>query len=74
MAKRRRLPDEIGILGVLVLVALVMSLLSKEFATLGNVQVLMLNGTVVAFLAIGQTLVLLTGGIDLSVGSNIALT
>ncbi len=74
MAKRRRLPDEIGILGVLVLVALVMSLLSKEFATLSNVQVLMLNGTVVAFLALGQTLVLLTGGIDLSVGSNIALT
>ena len=74
MAKRRRLPDEIGILGVLALVALVMSLLSKEFATLGNVQVLMLNGTVVAFLALGQTLVLLTGGIDLSVGSNIALT
>lgn len=74
MIKRRRLPEEMGILGVLVLVALVMSLLSKEFMTLGNVQVLMLNGTVVAFLALGQTFVLLTGGIDLSVGSNIALT
>ncbi|MDQ7991481.1 MAG: ABC transporter permease [Propionicimonas sp.] len=74
MGKRRRLPDEIGILGVLVLVAVVMSLLSPGFATLSNVQILMLNGTVVAFLALGQTLVLLTGGIDLSVGSNIALT
>ncbi len=74
MGKRRRLPEEIGILGVLVLVALVLSLLSREFATLGNLQVLLLNGTVVAFLALGQTLVLLTGGIDLSVGSNIALT
>ncbi|MGC3994307.1 MAG: ABC transporter permease [Propionicimonas sp.] len=74
MAKRRRLPEEMGIFGVLVLVALVMSLLSPEFMTLGNVQVLMLNGTVVAFLALGQTFVLLTGGIDLSVGSNIALT
>lgn len=74
MGKRRRLPEEIGIFGVLVLVAVVMSVLSKEFATVGNVQVLMLNGTVVAFLALGQTFVLLTGGIDLSVGSNIALT
>lgn len=74
MAKRRRLPDEIGIFGVLVLVALIMSMLSPEFMTVGNIQILMLNGTVVAFLALGQTFVLLTGGIDLSVGSNIALT
>ncbi|MBN9104493.1 MAG: ABC transporter permease [Propionibacteriaceae bacterium] len=74
MGKRRRLPEEMGIFGVLVLVALVMSLLSSDFMTLGNIQILMLNGTVVAFLALGQTFVLLTGGIDLSVGSNIALT
>lgn len=74
MGKRRRLPEEMGILGVLILVAAVMSSLAKEFLTVGNVQVLMLNGTVVAFLALGQTFVLLTGGIDLSVGSNIALT
>jgi ribose transport system permease protein len=71
---KRRLPEEIGIFGVLVLVGLIMSMLSPEFMTLGNIQVLMLNGTVVAFLALGQTFVLLTGGIDLSVGSNIALT
>ncbi len=71
---KRRLPEEIGIFGVLVLVGLIMSMLSPEFLTVGNIQVLMLNGTVVAFLALGQTFVLLTGGIDLSVGSNIALT
>lgn len=74
MRKSRRLPEEMGILVVLVVVAAVMSLLAKEFMTVGNIQVLMLNGTVVAFLALGQTFVLLTGGIDLSVGSNIALT
>lgn len=74
MAQRRRLPDEVGILGILLLVAVVMALLSPQFATLSNVQILMLNGTVVAFLALGQTVVLLTGGIDLSVGSNVALT
>ena len=73
MVKRRRLPDELGILGVLIVVAAVMSLLSSQFFTLSNLQVLLLNGTVVAFLALGQTLVLLTGGIDLSVGSMISL-
>ncbi len=35
---------------------------------------LLLNGAVVALLALGQTFVLLTGGIDLSTGSNLALT
>nr|WP_242517023.1 ABC transporter permease [Corynebacterium mendelii] len=51
-----------------------MSVLAPEFRTLDNARVLLLNGTVVLFLALGQTFCLLTAGIDLSVGSNIALT
>lgn len=74
MKSRFKLPDELGILGVLVLVAIAMSIMSPQFATTGNLTVLLENGVVVAFLALGQTFVLLTGGIDLSVGSNIALT
>ncbi|WP_369133975.1 ABC transporter permease [Modestobacter sp. I12A-02662] len=72
--RRRRLPEEVGILGILVLVALVMSALSENFRTFSNLQILLLNGAVIAFLALGQTFVLLTGGIDLSTGSNVALT
>ncbi|GAA3016304.1 ABC transporter permease [Streptosporangium longisporum] len=68
------MPDEIGIFGILILVALVMSLLSENFRTVDNLQILLLNGAVIAFLALGQTFVLLTGGIDLSTGSNVALT
>lgn len=71
---RRRVPNEIGIAAVVVLVAIVLSVLSPNFRTLENAQVLLLNGAVIAFLALGQTFVLLTGGIDLSTGSNIALT
>lgn len=71
---RRRVPDEVGIAGILVLVVVVMSLLSPNFRTAGNFEVLLLNGAVVALLALGQTFVLLTGGIDLSTGSNLALT
>lgn len=71
---RRRVPNEVGIAAVVVLVAVVLSVLSPNFRTIENAQVLLLNGAVIAFLALGQTFVLLTGGIDLSTGSNIALT
>ncbi len=71
---RRRVPNEVGIAAVLVLVVLAFSLMSPNFRTIENAQVLLLNGAVIAFLALGQTFVLLTGGIDLSTGSNIALT
>lgn len=74
MRSRIKLPDELGITGVLLLVVLVMSFISVNFRSTGNLTVLLENGVVVAFLALGQTFVLLTGGIDLSVGSNIALT
>jgi len=72
--KTSRLPDEVGILAILAVVATAFGFLSSNFATLGNLQVLLLNGAVIAFLALGQTFVLLTGGIDLSAGSNVALT
>lgn len=71
---RRRVPNEVGIAAVLVLVVVAFSILSPNFRTLENAQVLLLNGAVIAFLALGQTFVLLTGGIDLSTGSNVALT
>ncbi len=74
MAKRRRFPEELGIGVVIVLVVAIFSLLSPTFRTVDNANLLLLNGAVIAFLAMGQAFVLLTGGIDLSTGSNIALT
>lgn len=71
---RRRIPEEVGIAVVVLLVALVLSVLSDNFRTVANLQILLLNGAVIAFLALGQTFVLLTGGIDLSTGSNVAMT
>lgn len=74
MVRRRRIPEELGIGVVIVLVAAIFSLMSPTFRTFDNANLLLLNGTVIAFLAMGQAFVLLTGGIDLSTGSNIALT
>jgi ribose transport system permease protein len=74
MAQRRRIPEELGIFVVIVIVAVIFSAVSPTFRTFDNANLLLLNGTVIAFLAMGQAFVLLTGGIDLSTGSNIALT
>jgi ribose transport system permease protein len=74
MRSRRRLPDELGILLILFLVLLVLGVLSPSFRTVSNGFILLLNGAVIAFLALGQTFVLLTGGIDLSTGANVAMT
>jgi len=51
-----------------------LSILSPRFRTVDNLLVLLLNGSVIAFLALGQTFVLLTAGIDLSTGANIAMS
>ncbi len=72
--RRWRWPEETGIAIILIVVALSMSIMSENFRTFANLQVLLLNGAVIAFLALGQTFVLLTGGIDLSTGSSVAMT
>lgn len=71
---KRRIPEEVGIFAVLIAVVAVLSVLSPTFRTLDNGLVLLVNGTVIAFLALGQAFVLLTGGIDLSTGANVAMT
>jgi erythritol transport system permease protein len=53
----------------LAIVTLVFSLLSPEFLTPGNLSILVKHVAINAILAIGMTFVILSGGIDLSVGS-----
>ena len=72
--RKFRLPDETGIFLVLLAVLVVLSIMSPSFGTWNNGLILLLNGAVIAFLALGQTFVLLTGGIDLSTGANVAMT
>ncbi|MBE3575784.1 MAG: ABC transporter permease [Firmicutes bacterium] len=51
----------------------VASLISPYFLTLSNVQNILVQVADVGIIAIGQTFVILTGGIDLSVGSMVAM-
>lgn len=53
----------------LALVTTVFAVLSPEFLTTGNLTILLKHVAINAILAIGMTLVILAGGIDLSVGS-----
>lgn len=46
---------------------------NERFASLGNLRAVLIAAAPFALIALGQTLVILTGGIDLSVGSLIAL-
>jgi ribose transport system permease protein len=64
-----RLPREIGILGALGLMLLVLAIFIPQFRDLQNIINITRNFSFVGIVAMGMTLVILTGGIDLSVGS-----
>ena len=61
----------IAIFFILVVIA---SLLSENFLTFGNISNLFQQAAVVGIVAIGMTYVVLTGNIDLSVGSVVAMS
>lgn len=58
-----------GFLAIIIL----FSILSPYFFTGNNILNIIVQSSVIAIIAIGETVVILTGGIDLSVGSNVAL-
>jgi ribose transport system permease protein len=62
-----------GPLLILVLLTAVISLLTPHFLKPGNVSNILAQTAVIAIVAMGQHLVILTRGIDLSVGANLAL-
>ncbi len=63
---------EAGIVTVLVLICLVLAVTTRTFLTVDNLFNIMRNYSDIAISALGITMVLLTGGIDLSVGSIMA--
>ncbi len=65
---------EIGLLGLAVALFILMSLLSSDFDSAFTLQSLVLNATVIGFLALGETAVIMTADIDISVASTAALS
>jgi ribose transport system permease protein len=65
--------NEMTLLGVLVVAWVVLSVLYPEFRTLANLQNVLAGVAMVAIVGVGMTMVILTGGIDVSVGSALAV-
>jgi ribose transport system permease protein len=65
--------SRLGIGAALVLEVLLFALLSPHFLTAENLLNVTLQTSITAIIAAGMTLVILTGGIDLSVGSLVAM-
>ena len=63
--KRLRFSRELVLLGVLITLVIVMSLLSPLFFTLGNLLNTSRYFVEVGLMALGMTLIIITGGIDL---------
>jgi ribose transport system permease protein len=70
-----RIPlDRFITLGALVVLFAVFSITAKNFFTVRNVLTLMLQTSAITLMGIGVTFAIITGGIDLSIGSVVALT
>jgi rhamnose transport system permease protein len=65
---------EMGLLVFIVIVCVLIQLRNSEFLTIGNLTSLLTNTAILSILSVGMMMVLLTGGIDLSIGATMALS
>jgi ribose transport system permease protein len=72
--KRREFLQRYGLILSFLLLCLALTLLSDRFLTVSNIFNILRQSTINGIIAIGMTLVILTAGIDLSVGSILALS
>ncbi len=73
MIRNLRFSRELVLLGVLIAIMLVMAQLSPFFFTLGNLLDTSRYFVEIGLIALGMTLIIITAGIDLSVGAGLAL-
>ncbi|MBB3769564.1 ribose transport system permease protein [Angulomicrobium tetraedrale] len=72
--RQKDIVQKFAALGSLLVLIVVFSLTSNAFFTVNNGMTIALQVTSIALLGIGATCVIITGGIDLSVGSVLALS
>jgi rhamnose transport system permease protein len=65
---------ELGILAALALVVAITTAVNPRFLSVQSIRDLLLNASIIALLTVGQTLVVVTRNVDLSVGSVLGLT
>jgi putative xylitol transport system permease protein len=72
-AHMRQIYRRYGIVAVLILLCVVLTFSNQYFLTWGNIADILRQTSINGILAVGMTYVVLTSGIDLSVGSTLAL-
>jgi rhamnose transport system permease protein len=65
---------ELGLLVFIVILCVAFQIRNRNFLTIANIQDLLTNTAILGILSVGMMMVLLTGGIDLSIGATIALS
>src|SRR2546423_8268096 len=79
-ANQARLPGqvnrvrELGLLIVLILIVIIVGIQAPRFLSVDNFEQILLSVAILAIVAVGETLVVLTRNVDLSVGSMVGLT
>lgn len=74
ITRPRKLGDTGIVLVILLVMIVIMATISPAFRTIDNMGNVIVQVMPLAIVSIGQTFVILTGGIDLSIGSLISLT
>ncbi|MBW7461031.1 ABC transporter permease, partial [Paenibacillus sepulcri] len=62
-----------GLIGILLLTVIVLSIVSDSFLTVTNLMNVLRQVSINGILAVGMTFIILTAGIDLSIGSLMAV-
>jgi len=65
---------ELGLVFFIVLVSVIIQIRNHEFLTPANINNILINTAILSILSVGMMMVLLTGGIDLSIGAVIAFS
>ncbi len=65
---------EVGLLLFIILISVVIEVRNPSYLTLENFMDLLTNTAILGILAVGMMMVILTGGIDLSIGAVVALS
>lgn len=74
LKRRARLSTTLILFGVLAAMVVVFSALSRDFYSFQNISTMLTNISFSGIVAGTLTLVMITGGLDISIGGNIALT
>ncbi len=65
---------EIGLLGFIIILSIIVQIRNHSFLTLENIDDMLTNTAILSILAVGMMMVIITRGIDLSIGATLALS